>query len=54
MAKKARTNRRLTEELLEIAQGMRASGLMSRVAHEKITMRHLGEESAAATATPLS
>jgi putative transcriptional regulator len=41
MAKKAKTNRRLTEELLETAQDMRASGLISKAAHEKITMRHL-------------
>jgi hypothetical protein len=44
MPKKAKANRRLTEELLETAQDMRASGLLSRVAHEKITMRYLGEE----------
>jgi|SRR5665213_547087 len=43
MATKTKTNRRLTEELLETAQDMRASGLMSKAAHEKITMRHLGE-----------
>ena len=40
MAKKAK--RRLTEELLETAQDMRASDIMSAAAHEKITMRHLG------------
>jgi putative transcriptional regulator len=50
MAKKAKTNRRLTEELLEAAQGMRASGLMNKAAHEKITMRHLGEGFAASAA----
>jgi len=44
MAKRKTTNRRLTEELLETAQNMRASGLMSKAAHDKITMRHLGEE----------
>jgi putative transcriptional regulator len=43
MARKTKANRRLTEELLETAQDMRASGLMSKAAHEKITMRHLGE-----------
>ena len=43
MAKKAKPNRRLTEELLETAKEMRASGLMSKAAHEKITIRHLGE-----------
>jgi putative transcriptional regulator len=50
MAKKTKTNRRLTEELLETAQDMRASGLISKAAHEKITMRHLGDGPAAATA----
>jgi putative transcriptional regulator len=50
MAKKARTNRRLTEELLETAQNMRASGIMSKAAHEKITMRHLGEAVSTAVA----
>ncbi|SRR6266566_4330814 len=47
-AKKSRArkgNDRLTRELLETANDMRASGLMSRATHEKITMRHL--ESAA-------
>jgi putative transcriptional regulator len=53
MAKKARTNRRLTEELLETAQDMRAGGLMSKAAHEKITMRHFDEERAS-TAVMLS
>lgn len=50
MATKTKSNRRLTEELLETARDMRASGLMSKAAHEKITMRHLGEELSAATA----
>jgi putative transcriptional regulator len=43
MAKKTKTNRRLTEELLETAQDMRASGLISKAVHEKITMRHLND-----------
>ena len=47
MAKRTKTNTRLTEELLETAKDMRASGLMSKAAHEKITMRHLGEGIAA-------
>jgi putative transcriptional regulator len=47
MAKKTKTNRRLTEELLETAQDMRASGLISKAAHEKITMRHLSDARAA-------
>jgi putative transcriptional regulator len=54
MAKKAKTNRRLTEELLETAQDMRASGLMNKAAHEKITMRHLAEGLIASTAVVLS
>jgi putative transcriptional regulator len=47
MAKKTKAtrkkgNNRLTEELLETARDMRASGLMTKAAHDKITMRHLG------------
>jgi putative transcriptional regulator len=53
MAAKAKSNRRLTEELLETARDMRVSGIMSETAHEKITMRHLGEGSLASqTAIP--
>ncbi len=33
---------RLTKALLEIADGMRRSGLMTKAEHEKITKRHLG------------
>ncbi len=47
MATKTKANRRLTQELLETAQDMRASGLMSKAAHEKITMRHLSDGLAA-------
>ena len=36
---KAKTSR-LTSELLETAHDMRAIGLLSKAAHEKITMRH--------------
>jgi putative transcriptional regulator len=50
MATKTRTNRRLTDELLETARDVRASGLMSKAVHEKITMRHLGDRLVAATA----
>jgi putative transcriptional regulator len=50
MATKAKTNRRLTEELLETAQDMRASGLLSKAAHEKITVRHLGQMPPASSA----
>jgi putative transcriptional regulator len=41
-------NDRLTKELLETASDMRASGLLTKAAHEKITMRHM--EGAAPTA----
>jgi putative transcriptional regulator len=50
MTKKAKTNRRLTEELLETARDMHVSGLMSVAAHEKITKRHLGEAFASSKA----
>jgi len=50
MATKTKANRRLTEELLETAQDMRASGVMNRAAHDKITMRHLGNKLATSTA----
>jgi putative transcriptional regulator len=33
---------RLTQELLETARDMRKSGLLTKAAHEKITMRHAG------------
>jgi putative transcriptional regulator len=39
--KKKQTSR-LTEEILETARDMRKSGLMTKAAHDKITMRHLG------------
>jgi putative transcriptional regulator len=38
---KAKTSR-LTKELLETARDMRASGLLTKTAHDKITMRHVG------------
>ena len=41
-------NSRLTKELLETASDMRASGLLAKAAHEKITLRHV--EDAALTA----
>jgi putative transcriptional regulator len=43
--KKARIKKgqsRLTRELLETARDMRASGLMTKATHDKITKRHLG------------
>jgi putative transcriptional regulator len=41
MTAKKKTNDRLTRELLEMAEGMHASGVMSDAAYEKITLRHL-------------
>jgi putative transcriptional regulator len=41
MAKKKKTSP-LTKALLETAGDMRKAGLMDRVSHEKITLRHLG------------
>jgi len=43
MATKAKKYPRLTEELLETAKDMRASGILSKAAREKITKRHLAE-----------
>jgi putative transcriptional regulator len=47
MAAKTKTPKtktsRLTRELLETARDMRRSGLISKAAHEKITMRHRAE-----------
>lgn len=43
---------RLTQELLETARDMRKSGLLTKAAHEKITMRHLSV--APAVTAPLS
>src|SRR5450432_3024158 len=48
MATKARKNLRLTKELLETAQDMRTSGLLSKAAHEKITKRHFTAPAAVA------
>lgn len=46
MAMKARKTKaktsRLTRELLETAHDMHASGLLTKAAHDKITMRHAG------------
>jgi putative transcriptional regulator len=39
---------RLTQELLETARDMRASGLLTGAAHDKITMRHVGTAPAVA------
>jgi putative transcriptional regulator len=38
-----KTSTRLTEELLEITDGMRRTGLMSEAEHDKITLRLTGK-----------
>lgn len=52
MAKKASIakGRRLTAELLEMAAGMYATGLLPDAAYDKITMRHMGKTARADTA----
>ncbi|HEY5818324.1 MAG TPA: helix-turn-helix domain-containing protein [Mesorhizobium sp.] len=51
-AKKAKAgSSRLTKELLETARDMRTSGLLTRAAHEKITMRHKADLPAAVKAS---
>ena len=41
-AGRGKANALLTKELLETVKDVRASGIMDKAAHEKITMRHLG------------
>jgi|SRR2546421_9896257 putative transcriptional regulator len=48
--KKTATNR-LTAEILETARDMRKSGLMTKAAYAKITMRHLGASDVAKAST---
>jgi putative transcriptional regulator len=50
---KTKASERLTQELLEIADGMRASGVMDAPGYEKITLRHLGEVAKLPTTNPL-
>jgi putative transcriptional regulator len=52
MTARKKTNTRLTKEMLEMAKGMHASGIMTDAAYEKITMRHF--EGASATTQPLT
>ena len=52
MTTKKKTNTRLTKELLEMAKGMHASGIMADAVYEKITMRHF--EDAGTTTQPLT
>jgi putative transcriptional regulator len=54
MAARTKGNRRLTKELLETANDMRRSGVLSKAAHEKITMRHLDEMPIVAVTAELS
>ena len=42
---------RLTKELLQTAHDMHKSGLLTKTAHDKITMRHLGDSDIPAPAT---
>lgn len=49
-AKKTKASR-LTTELLETAKDMHKSGLLTKAAHDKITMRHLGATDIPAAAT---
>jgi putative transcriptional regulator len=53
MAAKAKSNSRLTEELLETAKGMRDSGVMDAATYDKITLRHL-DEAETRNAAPLT
>ena len=52
MTKKTRPSR-LTRALLETADDMRRAGVMDAATHEKITLRHLGDQ-AVATAEPMT
>jgi putative transcriptional regulator len=54
MAKKKKRLGRLTTALLETADDMQRSGVMGSAAHDKITMRHLGEVVAEPAVEPMS
>jgi putative transcriptional regulator len=45
---------RLTRALLETADDMRRAGVMNAATHEKITLRHLGDQKAATVAEPMT
>ena len=53
MATRGKANARLTKELLETVKDMRASRIMDKAVHEKITMRHLGDVSKIPTVAPI-
>ncbi|HLJ01372.1 MAG TPA: helix-turn-helix domain-containing protein [Bradyrhizobium sp.] len=46
-----KSHSRLTQELLETARDMRASGIITEAAHEKITLRHTRKAAPAAAVT---
>jgi putative transcriptional regulator len=52
MTARKKANARLTKELLEMAKGMHASGIMTDAAYERITMRHF--EGISTTTRPLT
>jgi hypothetical protein len=51
---RAKPNARLTQEVLEMADGMRASGVMGRPTYETIKLRHLGDAAKTTTPKPLA
>src|ERR1035437_480050 len=54
MATRGKANARLTQELLETVKDMRANCIMGKAAHEKITMRHLGDAYKIPTVAPIT
>jgi len=54
MTEKAKSNARLTHELLEMAKDMHEAGVMDDAGFEKITLRHLGGKAAAPSFAPLT
>lgn len=48
---KKKAHSRLTSAILETARDMRKSGLLSKAAHDKITLRHLGTADVSKAAT---
>jgi|SRR6516165_9337471 putative transcriptional regulator len=51
--RKQKKNSRLTKALLETAEDMRRAGILDLAGHEKITLRHLGDN-AEIVAKPIS
>jgi putative transcriptional regulator len=50
MRKKIKTPSRLAKAMLETAADMRRTGVIGKLAHDKITLRHLGGKPATPTA----